>query len=909
MPYTGPVKLRTPISSAGRSRRPRKAPEEETIPWSVRHRLQPPTINVVVLQRPHLFAGIEAPLPGGVTVLAAPAGFGKTVLASLLYERLGRQDWRCAWLSVGPEHANAGELRRDLRSALLRINIAVSASRSQSLTDGDDPSYEYEVLDALDRSPSRVALFIDGLESIDQSISNKCLARLLQELPPRVHMVLISRKRSSIDVGRHQVAGRVAELTASHLRLNEEEAETLFREVSVRSRVDETLSWLDGWPVAIQLVRHFLMAAPTASRFASLFAEGVPALNSYIDDYILGTLSERTREFLACAAELQTEAAELIDVARGRRDRHVVQTELAEYAPLIRVSSDAACLFQAHPAISARLLRLPVINESRQDLHRRAADCLIGTRDAAGAIRHLVAAGETTRAATLVDDVGLFKLAGDIGPRQLSTLLRFLPTSALKDLPRARAVWISTLLNEGRHDEAQAEYHRLQADVRDMEPSRCAALHQDLSILEEYFKMLDDDLPSVEEVDRVGKSAPVTQDPAAVLWRQQRGEFGRARDEIEELFGVFSKSAGRFNLAGLQTYRGLIAFGMGNLEEAEQAHLAASALDPGRAISMPSLMIDIPRAEVFYERDGIETASEILEDHAGCPEYLDEWFDIYVARHTIAARILTARGEVEKAISQLRSCAKLAEESRLHARHAVLVATAVEILLQTGHDPSITASIANQLPNNLATIGPPETLPWRLVEMVSLTRARLALAEGDSRTAHGLADALALQWDSLGLVRGSIRSRLIAAAALSRIGSDEQAVSRISEAMSLAHQTQHLRVLLDERSFLAALLTYFLQSPMSRMSPAPLLEWIILILRRLGLEQRIAATGSPLSLSARERDVLMGLSQGHTNKTIARTYGITVNTVKHHLRHVYKKLKVQRRVQAVEEARRRSFIP
>jgi ATP/maltotriose-dependent transcriptional regulator MalT len=160
----------------------------------------------------------------------------------------------------------------------------------------------------------------------------------------------------------------------------------------------------------VQLARHFLMASPAAGHLASLFAEGSAPLSSYIDAQLLATLSQKTREFLACAAELQTDAGELVDAARGQRDRHVVQTELAELAPLIRVSSDATS-FHAHPAIAARLRHLPVITESRQDLHRRAADCLIGTRDAVGAIRHLVAAGEITRAATLVDDVGLFRLA------------------------------------------------------------------------------------------------------------------------------------------------------------------------------------------------------------------------------------------------------------------------------------------------------------------------------------------------------------------------------------------------------------------------------------------------------------------------------------------------------------------
>jgi len=161
----------------------------------------------------------------------------------------------------------------------------------------------------------------------------------------------------------------------------------------------------------------------------------------------------------------------------------------------------------------------------------------------------------------------------------------------------------------------------------------------------------------------------------------------------------------------------------------------------------------------------------------------------------------------------------------------------------------------------------------------------------------------------MGLVRGSIRARLIAAAALTRLGNEEAAFSRISEAMHLAHQTLHLRVLLDERTLLAAMLTHFLQGSMSRTAFAPLLEWIVLIRRRLESEQRTAVPGSLLPLSARERDVLIGLSQGHTNKIIARAYGITVNTVKHHLRHVYKKLKVQRRMQAVEEARRRSLVP
>jgi LuxR family maltose regulon positive regulatory protein len=233
----------------------------------------------------------------------------------------------------------------------------------------------------------------------------------------------------------------------------------------------------------------------------------------------------------------------------------------------------------------------------------------------------------------------------------------------------------------------------------------------------------------------------------------------------------------------------------------------------------------------------------------------------------------------------------------------------IEILMQAGEGPSAVQSSLREMPANLASIGEPYSLPWRLLDIVQMARARVTLAEGNAAISLVTVQELMHRWDTIGLVRGSIRTRLLAAAAHTRLGAERDANRLIFEALEMAYRTGHLRVLLDERMVLAASLTSFLQSASARTASTQLREWTNGLLRRLDIDEHAARSTPNSILSACERDVLISLTRGQTNKMIALTCGITAYTVKHHLRHVYRKLKVRRRVQAIEEARRRALIP
>ena len=900
------------MTKKGRPQKRHQPQNNLILPWTVRRRLVPPSSNnFVCLPRKHIVSAVDVTLAGGITFICAPAGYGKTVISKLVYDRLRSLKWTCVWLTVGVEHRAVKALRQDLKDALSLANVVVKGVSEDCLSSSADFTAELRMLDTLHATSRPIALFIDGIDRMPESEGIGCLARMAAQLPPNVHLVVNSRKRSVIDLSRQRVEGNLIDIGPGELRITDEEVEKLLMGLVDRTRLQELVSSLDGWPAAVQQARAFLQRTPDAASFNTLLADGGKSLGFYIDEEVIRPLSKSNQEFLACAAELRSDSGELVDAALGRRDRYRVQAELAELDPLIRISANAAYSFQAHPAVGARLRRLPMIADARRDLHARAASWLHSRGDAPGAVKHLVAAGDIEGAAAMLERTGVNTLVSDLGTQQLRSLVRLVPVNALVGRRRARLAWIAVLLNDGRHEEAKAEFHRLTSESDDLVRADRAAFVCDIQLLENYFLIAQDSFPSAVRLEQLSQdSARVANaEPSVIMWSQQRADFPRAQRNIEEFAGIISQTGYRFDEACLQTYRGMIAFAIGNLDGAERAFSSAATLDPGATVSTPSLMIDVPRAELHYERDTLEAASDLLYRHDANRECLEDWFDIYVARHTVAARLLHIRGHLETAVSMLRNAATAARSRGLIARQTALNATLIEILMQAGEGPSAAQSSLRELPADLASIGEPDSLPWRLLDIVQMARARVTLAEGNASLSLVTVQELMQRWDTIGLVRGSIRTRLLAAAAHTRLGAERDANQLIFEALDMAHRTRHLRVLLDERMVLATSLTSFLQSASARAASTQLREWTNGLLRRLDVDEHTARSTPNSILSARERDVLIGLTRGKTNKMIALTCGITTNTVKHHLRHVYRKLKVRRRVQAIEEARRRALIP
>jgi len=879
--------------------------------WSDRRLFTPPVLQVPRLDRSHLVSRLEALVSQGIGLIYGPAGFGKTVLAALLFERWASAGHECIWVSLAQEHNDIVHLRADLSKASGLAKPGPGRLKATRREANSERQWELAFLDwVAQRAPTPVTFFFDGLDQLDRADSIACLRRLALDLPENGRVIITGRSPRSIDLSRAQASGKVLEMSSHALSFEEGEAEHLLKGLVDGARLSELIAMMEGWPVAVQHGRLFLQQFPGLTSVNRLLEDCSDAMGRYIDAQILAALSEEARNFLACAVELGTHSLELIEAARAYETRSEVLAELEDLDPLIGISPEASVGVRAHRAITARLRSRTLRVETSRSLHARAADWLFAHNEAPSAVKHLIAAGDITGAAQMLERVGLNVLLSHLGPPQLKSLLRIVPASAMAALPRARLVWIIMLLNDGRRDEAAAELQRLKANPPQVRPVDAPLFAEDLKTVEISFRVVSDNFPSAEELGGISAEPPSyeTINSLSLLAHQQRGLFRRAKREIEHLFGIVSQTSYKFDAACLRTYRGLIAYAEGALEQAEEDYSEAASLDPGVAMSAPSLMIDVPRAELYYERDAPARAAEILANHDGHWECLEDWFDIYAARIVTSARLMVLNGDTSGAISMLRSEASIARSKGLLVRHATVVAAAVEIAVQTGLGETEVLGLGKDLSPNVVEFGAWEVLPWRLIDLVCTANIRLALIRGDPTAAIAEASRLMEHWNRIGLVRGQIRTQILLAAAHTRLSND---VSNelIKQAAELSFRTRHMRVLLDERMLIATLFARLSKSDTSRSIPGQLLEWINSIRRRIDMEAHTVSAGLASPLSTRERDVLIGLSQGQTNKMIARQCGISANTVKHHLRHLYSKLKVRRRVQAVDEGRRRSLIP
>lgn len=881
-----------------------------TAGWSGRSRLSPPPLASDVLARTALLESVQSRPPGTVTLLRAPAGFGKTVFAALLLRHLRARRWRCAWLSLQPEQREVGRFRHELRRALSLAGVQLQVTPRESMDDPSDPEAEAAVLDALDRTRAPCALFIDaGAQGLGADLG-RCMQRLLGPVPPRARIVIATRGGSGLATSRPAADGTLHELGGEELRFPDEEVVEHLRGLTDSQHLDAMLESLAGWPVAVRLARAALQRHGGGSAAQQPLIGGTDgALGRYIDEQILDTLSAGARSLLADAAELRTDSLPLTDAARGCSLEVGALAEFAALRPLVSVGAGPDATLTVHPAIAARLRRWSTSGSSRRELHTRAAAWLIGRGDASGAVSHMVTAGEVGEAAELIDRIGPTQLVADLGIARFDEVCSLVPPQALARLPRARLAWITHLLNRNRYEEAIAELERVRAEERPTDPAARSAFLRDLQEVEMNIRFMDDRFPATAELERIVASAALMQptDPSGVLWRQQRGELRIAQRDIEQLAGAVQRSGMRFDSSYLQAYKGLVLFGLGDLEAAAQALAEAAASDPG-ARSRGWLVTDVFRAELCYEAGEPEKASALLARHANHHCALEEWYDVYVARRVLAARLAVAEGAVDTAVARLLQEATYAQARKLEQRRIAMIAAAIELLHQTGRGDEAVA-MAAQLPRSLAEIGEDSALPWRLVDLHVSARSRLELVSGDLAKARVILEGAIARWDRLELQRGSLRAQLLLAGVVLRQGRHPDAADLTVRCLRTAARTGHLRVLLDERLLLGTLLAHIRGAPCNDAPDPVVVDYARHLQRQLDI-LRLRRPSEPARLiSRRELDVIVGLSRGHTNKMIAATCGIAENTVKHHVRRIYRKLKVRRRVQAVAEARRQGLLP
>jgi LuxR family maltose regulon positive regulatory protein len=893
-----------------------------------------PPVQPEVVPRPRLIAHLNAGLERKLTLVSAPAGYGKTTLISTW---LRAADVPFAWLSLDEGDNDPVRFFTYLLAALQGIDVQIGQA-VQGWLEAPQPPELNEMAAALINDISATSrsfvLVLDDHHVITERGIHESLSFLLERQPPQMHLVIATRHDPPLPLARLRARGELVELRQSNLCFTTEEA-TAFLNQSLGLDLSASEAALlgrrtEGWIAGLQLAGLSMRGrdAESVARFIREFSGRHHFILDYLTDEVLKRQAEPVQEFLLRTSILERMCGALCEALVARdagpdgsegRDGQAMLEELQQ-ANLFVVPLDDERQWYRYHHLFAQLLRAR-LEETRPglatDLHRRAAAWHEENGLGFGAAQHALASGDYALAAAVVERT-ILKL--DIwSSTEITTVLgwmKALPDDVVRHRPWLRLFIARTLYVSGQWEKTD----------------------QMLQDLEDWLY----EHPETPEAQRL--LALVVADRAG--YALVRGEVRKGRELVRRMLARASQDEMLIDVRA-EAMLGMAHVRAGEVVEAERAFSRAVNASPAGRVGYAIAPIICNLAETYYLQGQLmrtwQTCEQAIEagtvdgqrhattGFAGLLQgkILYEWNDLEAAERCLQEGLdLLRRGGIGSHFGNL--YATLAQTRQARGDHegaGVTIEQAVRTA-QNANIPRLTIqALASRARIWLAQEDLASALRWAdeyrqigateyIREFEDCTLARVLLADDRPGEALVLLDGMAPLAEDGGrrgtlieilVLRALARQALAEASAA--LGEQDAALDDLARALDLAEPERYARTFLDLGEPLAVLLK---QAATRGFSPVYTSK-LLMAFGDEGLRGPVPAPSGaqPLvePLSDRELEVLQLLAEGLSNPEIGQRLFISLPTVKSHTRNIYGKLGVHSRKQAVAQARALGILP
>ena len=841
-----------------------------------------------------------------LTLVSAPAGFGKTTLLADWLHGAPGTDRSVAWLSLDPADNEPATFWTYVVTALQGAVPGVGSDALELLRTRPLPTELLltTLLNDLTAAPRAVWLVLDDYHLVDDPDVGRGMAFLLQHLPAQVHVVLSTRADPDLPLARWRVRGELVEIRAADLRFTSDEAAAYLNEATglrlTPGDVEVLEERTEGWIAALQLAAISLQGRDDASSFIARFAGNDRYLVDYLVEEVLTHQSEPVREFLLHSAVLDRLTGPLCDVVVGRADSSEMLATL-DRANLFLVALDDQRTWYRYHHLFADVLRARLLAEQPDLvplLHQRASRWYEEHDVAEEAIRHALAARDVDRAVRLIE-LAVPAIRRHRQEALLLPWLRLLPDDAVRRSPVLSVFYGWLLLVAGDADALEPRLHDAERALASV-PRGSAALGADtdelrtlpstIAIYRASVAQARGDLTGTAEHARraLGLAGPddhLARGSAAGFL----GLVAWANGEVSSALETFTQAVASLHAAGNlvdelsstvvladmwlaagrpSTARRLYERALGVAEEHGTRTMRATA----------DLLVGL--SELDYEVDDLEAATRHLERAAGLSEgaaTTESRFRWFVAR----GRVASAEGDLAEAIALLDTAEQLYLPGFFPAVRPI-AAMRARVWIAHGHLAEAARWAGER---GVAATDDADYLS----EFDHLTLVRLLLAQHRARPDP---DALDHSLRLLARLRDAARSsgrggslveiQLLLALAQDAQGHRTLARQSLGDAWAQTPEPAgYGRLFLDEGAPLDALMGH----------PA-------------------ASSAGPVSgpLSERELQVVRLLDSELTGPQIARELFVTLNTLRSHTKRIFTKLDVTSRRAAVRRAHERGLL-
>jgi len=877
------------------------------------------------IRRPAVVARLEAGMKMGraVSLIAAPAGYGKTAVA---LEWLRGDSRPTAWLSLDESDNSLAHFLYYLARALQSLPQPVAAG-VQELLNAPAPGPPESLARALindiisreqaEGERGRFVLALDDLHLVTEPAIFAFLERLLDHTLTQLHLVLITRRDPPLPLARLRARGTLTEVRQRHLSFSQAEARQLLESYLEVAPAEDDIRLLnehtEGWVAGLQLAALSMQGldAGEQRRVVAGFSGRHRFVLDYLTDEVLKRQPAEIERFLLHTSILSEMCGPLCDVILppvedGSRPTGQQMLEHLEQANLFLVRLDNERRWYRYHRLFGELLRARLAEYDPQlapALHRRAAGWFEAQGYMPRAVSHALQAGDPELAAAVVERALMTTTTwSQVEAKDLLGWLEALPDDVTTRRPwlrlfRSRCLYIAGRTEAARRTLAElADWLEAHEDAPDagrvlgrvrLDRASYAAVEGDA---DEGLAQARLALESIPVEDKIGRLRIVA---LLAMGHIRIGEMRQA----EALLSDVAEQAQAVGLpvaaVPLLCNRAEAEMAQGRLTEA--AHTCEQALElglvGGRSIAATGFAW-LQLGKIAFERDDLGDAESQLVKAidllagAGIVESFGN-------AHGVLALVWQAQGRPAEALAEAQRGVEIAEEAGISRLITQAGAYRARIWLAQGQ-----MELANRWMAAFQEAGPAKYL--RTFEEATLARALLALGKQE--------EALALIEQRLPEAEATDRwlhvTEMLALRALARqrLGDDEGAMADTSRAAEMARPEGVRRLFLDLQEPMAALLRRLADQGYAH-------PFLGKLLTRFGAEQEgkmPAVTRQVIqaeSLTKRELEILQGLAEGQTSKEIAERLYLSPNTVRTHLYNLYDKLGVHSRVQAINRAR------
>ncbi len=902
------------------------------------YKLQPPRLHASLIVRDRLLAQLDAVLEQPVTLLCAPAGYGKTTLVSQWLVARGATGYPLAWVSLDEGDNDLLRFWRHLIAACQGVQTHLGSTALAHLSTSLQPPFDPPAMETiltlllndLVQLPDTCLLVLDDYHVISEPRIHESMAVFLEHLPASLHVLLLSRSTPAPPLARLRARGELSEMQAADVRFTIAETDDFLRQILALHMSQEKLvqldSHLEGWAAGLRLLALALRGHKSRQELEhhlASFAGSHRLILDYFVSEVLNAQSASLQDFLLRTSVLKQFSGDLCDCLTGRQDSASQLAEMERSGLFLEALDGTGEWFRYH-ALFAEAMRAEAQHRLGKDVLRalsaQASSWYEAQERFAEAIEAALQAQEIPRALVLIGQlVGARPLHELQEAHALLLWLQQIPELLLKYYPLLCQHYAAALLFSGR------------------------VASEELPQLDKLLQMAEEGWRAMGDVARIGETQTframiavrqkarqralalareaLTRLPVeAQAWRNislgivgigalQEGQLNEAHEALQEAHAHW-EAVGNFGaLRGITLLLGEIYYEQAALHKAEGTYRQVLDLARGAGDGDDIAHALQGLAAVAYEHNELAAAEQQAREALDIGKQIANT-ELQVEATLLLAHIEHAQGQNQAALERCASLSGMppgasARAQPLHAQldHKI---QAVQARFQLAIDDH---AAVQRWANSRCQDD--EQVSCFQREYEELLIARLLIARGEGGEAQEILTRLRAAATKAGRIRSLLEIQLLQAMAYAASKHVQEARQLLLIVLTQAHPEGFARLFLDERETIAALL----HSLIPHMHEPGLRTYTRSILQAFARERGETEASATLSsrqliepLSPQELRVLRLLVAGHSNREIATEQIVSINTIRTQVQSIYRKLAINNRVEACQMARQLDLL-